>query len=374
LALAAIMGLWVINVFISHATINIYARGTALKNDLAFTIDPTAKATDTAGGVVMGQLVTASRDATAPLTATGKKDVGTKASGEVTIYNNYDAASHTIPAGTKLVSSDGRAFVTKAATVVPGLTVVVLPGPKLSTVPGSSGSVPVEAIASGDQYNLAANTAYAVSAQPDKIYATGKQMSGGLSKSITIVSQVDIDKAKADALATDLAPGKTEATGKLMSGYTAIENSFAQAVGELSASPALDAEAPSGSGTVTVHLNYSLLAYSRADLVALGRSNLSRQITADMQIYDDGSGDAQIVSGDKPGSYHFVALAYVGSRIDTTKLTSSVTGKRYGDAVDLIGRLPGVEKVEVNLSPSWNTSLPLLGDHIRTTIKVSPKG
>ncbi len=362
--LAAILLIWVVNVWVAHANVRIYARGDAIQNDFAFTIDPVAKASDPARSVIVGQLITTSRDATATLTATGQKDAGTKASGTVSVKNCEDTSSHNLPVGTQFKNGD-KVFSSTGAATVPGGA--FSGGGTVCT----SGTVVIAVIASanGDGYNLAAGT-YTSPALTANYKVNGSQMAGGTTKNITVVAQTDIDKAKADALAKDRDAAKTEALAKTAAGYATIDSTFVQTPGEVTASPALDAEG--STGTVTVHMTYTILAYNKADLASLATTTLAKKAPADAQVYDDGAADSKLTT--ITAGYQYSAQAYVGTRIDTDKITKAITGKRYGDAIDYMNKLPGVEKVEVDLTPRWITSLPVFGSHINLTLKVAPKG
>lgn len=138
---------------------------------------------------IIGKAVTVEATSEGEATATGKKDVGTKASGDVTVYNGWDTLSHSYNSGTKLTSS-GKTFLAKSAFTVPGATLS-----QGSISPGKV-TVSVEALESGESYNIDAGKFVIVGA-PDKIYGQiTESLSGGTTKQLTIVSEADLEKAK----------------------------------------------------------------------------------------------------------------------------------------------------------------------------------
>ena len=124
---------------------------------------------------------------------TGKKNLGAKASGTITIYNNLDSNSHSFSAGTKL-SSSSKTFILKNSVSVPGATVQ-----NLKIVPGSV-NAEIEAENPGEEYNVKAGrfTIIGLSAgQQEAIYGqSSKDLTGGFSKEVQVVSQNDYDQAK----------------------------------------------------------------------------------------------------------------------------------------------------------------------------------
>lgn len=370
----AIAALIITNMIITSAKVTIFAKGTGVATDFNFTLDTTSGQSDIVKKSVVSQSLSVAHQLTAPVAATGKKDIGTKATGTVTIYNEYDAASHSLPAGTKFIATDGKVFVSTEAAVVPGLTVIILPGPTFSTKPGASGPIAVEAANSGDGYNLAAGK-YSITGQPDKIYAQGKQMTGGSSKQVDIITAADIDAAKKAALDKDKPLGQKEVVAKAATGYKSLDATFAISTGEATASPAIDSQA--STGTVSLSANYTILAYNVADLAAVAKSEQERQLGEGNQIYDNGAVDAKLsvpgASGSGVWTIHYATTAYAGAKLDTSKIAKTMAGKRYGDAADIGAKLPGVERVEITLWPAWASKLPRITKNIHISVKVTPK-
>jgi hypothetical protein len=375
LAVFLVVGYFAAMFFLQSATVTLYANGTKVDIDTTFAVDPALKSTDKAKAVLAGQTVTVSKDLSGSFTPTGKKDAGTKAGGQVTMYNEYDVIPHTIVAGTQLVAPDGKVFRTKSDATIPGAT-VGLSGGKFTLTPGKSDAIAVEADQSGDTYNEGPARYTVKNYTGDmqaKIYGQGAQMSGGTTKTVTVVTQTDVDTAKAAILDKDKDNAGRDLKSRVPSGYVALEPSQTSATDTVTPSPAVEAEG--ATGNLALKVTYTVLAVKESEYHDLVRAQELKQIGDKNQIYDDGIGAAEITTSDKDATgrqtFHLTTEAFGGVKIDTTAVAAQVKGKRYGDAVDLANRQPGVSRAEVTLKPSWSTSLPGRTDKIKVVIQVA---
>jgi len=370
LGVALIAGYVLFMALFTKANVTLYASGSKVQIDANFAVD-TNGATDIAAAVISGQAISNAKDLSGSFAPTGQKDVGTKAGGTITVKNEYDTDTHPLQAGTRFNAPDGKVFRTTQDVVVPGLRVA--PGP---VIVAGSVTVNVTADQNGDGYNEAP-ARYTIpgygAAMQTNIYGQGAQMSGGTSKTVTVVSQADIDKAKADLLAKDKASAETNLKGKVPSGYLAMPDSMQATPGAASSSPAVGEEA--NSATLTLPVTYTLLTVKKSDYTDFIHAQEQTQIGAKNQIYNDGIDAAQITAGDKDSkgraTFKFATEAYGGVKLDIAGITNQIKGKRYGDAVDVAGKQPGVQRAEVTISPAWATSLPGNVSKIKVTIKVA---
>jgi hypothetical protein len=376
LALAAIIitGYFIYINIAAKATIILSAAGTKVAVDSTFSVDPNQTTSNIPGSILAGQTISYSKDLTGQATATGQQDAGTKASGQMTIYNTYDTNSHVLSAGTRFAAPDGNIFTTNSDTTVPGATPTLKAG-QLSLQPGTI-TVPVTASLNGDKYNEAPAKYTIVAYSGDmqaKIYGQGAQMSGGTSKLVTILSQDDVSKAQADILAADKDNAQKALDSHAPSGYVILTGSTNQTVGNVTSNPAVNAAA--SSATVTVHITYTELSVKETDYRAFIRAKEQSQIGKSNQIYDDGISSAVISAAGKDSAGHaqfsLSTQAYSGAKIDTSVLASELAGKKYGDASDIAARQPGIQHVAISLSPSWLTSLPHNAAKINIAIQVA---
>lgn len=371
LALVLVAGYMAAMYLFTGATVVLYANGTKIDIDTSFTVDPAQKSTDKSKAVLAAQQVSVSKDLSGSFTATGKKDAGTKASGQMTIKNEYDTDTHPLQEGTRFVAPDGKVFRTTEATTIPGLTVA--PGPII--VPGSV-TVGVIADQAGDSYNEGP-AKYTIpgysGTMQQKIYGQGGQMSGGTTKTVTIVTQSDVDAAKTELLDKDKDNATRDLDGRLPSGYVALAPSRATATGDVSPSPAIDTEATTA--TLSLKVTYTVLAVKQSEYEELVQAQEQAQIGAQNQIYDNGLDNAQLTVTDKDASgrskFHLTTEAYGGPKLDKAAIAKQLGGHRYGDALEAAEKLPGVNRAEITITPGWATSLPRRADKITVTIQVA---
>jgi len=376
LALAVIIVLFVVNFLLTSATVVIYAKGNQLPVSASFTADPNANATTIGSSTLKAQNLTSNKSLTQQVPATGSLDVGTKASGTIDIKNCYSITPLMLPSGTTF-SSGGLNFTSNSAVMVPPAT-LTNHSPFVCSTPGSA-NVTVTAAQNGDSYNLGSAT-YSVGSYPNDssngVVGQGSQMSGGVTKTETVVQQSDIDGAVAAMLSGDKAGAQTDLTKQAANGYQMITSTLTQTPSGISSDTPVGAQATNINVKVTA--GYSALAIASSDLDKFLSAQALKQAGGADQVYDSGAGSAQLTDA-KPGSgaqtISAVTNASVGPKIDTTVIAKQIKGKKYGDALDQLNKLPGVDHATITISPSWSTGLPSRTGRIKISIKVvSPSG
>jgi hypothetical protein len=368
---AALLLLIAANIYFTNAKVTLFMKGTQSTVSFGLTADPTLKQSSTDTGVLAASQLTVSKTLQSSVQATGTKDAGTKANGTMTVYNSYDSSPHPLVAGTRFTAPDGKVFKSTADTTVPGGT---LGGGKI--VPGQT-TVQVEAADNGDQYNLGParyNIPGLSADQQAGIYGQGAQMKGGTSKTIKVIIQADVDKAKQAALDGNKDKVQSDLKDKAGKGQTVLVESLQQNVTSADSNPEVGAEA--SSGQVSVQVTYTQLAVSQSELSQLTRSAELKDVGQDKEIYSDGSDKLQLTALGKPdgdGTQKFTAtaIAFAGAKIDKAALAKEMTNKKYGDATDIGSRQSDVERTEIKLTPGWATGMPIISGHIHIDVKVA---
>ncbi|MCB9821947.1 hypothetical protein H6801_01075 [Candidatus Nomurabacteria bacterium] len=283
--------------------------------------------------------------------ATGQQDLGTKASGQVTISATCSPSTFglTIPSGTA-VSSGDKSFITQETATLDDLG----PGCVLSD------TVAVVASQNGDQFNLSPRN-FTVAGN-SSVTAKGTQMSGGTSRVVKVISQTDIDKAKEQINQQDTSTVKNDL--KQAFGRTDIiilEDSFISSFGEPTSEPAVNQEA--NEGKLTMQVSYSILAVAKNDLGASLDSFIATQMTnKDQQrVYNNGLDNVrfekQSVSG-RTAMYKISTTGQYGPQFDLEAIKKELAGKKFGEMRSYIQNLPGVKGSDINLSPFWARRAP----------------
>lgn len=359
----------------TSAKVTLYAAGTKVEVDTTFAADPGLKSTDQAKSVLAAQLVTESKDLSGPFVPTGKQDAGTKAGGTVTVVNNNNKA-YDFVAGTRFQAPDGKIFRSTADIHIDPATATIVGFPPKAVIVPTKKDVAVTADANGDSFNEAP-AAYSIpglsAAEQQGINGQGAQMSGGTTKTVTIVAQTDVDGEKAALLAKDSDTAARDLQGRVPSGYVALVSSQTTTADTVTPSPAVGAQGDTA--TLAVKVTYTVLAVKQADYSALLHAQEQKQVGGKNQIYDDGLGAAQVTASDKDSSgrqtFHLTTEAYSGAKLDKAAIAAQLKGQRFGDASTAASGLPGVTRADITIVPGWVSRMPSRPDKISVTITVA---
>ena len=315
--------------------------------------------------VIKASIQESKKTLTQDITPTGERDLGTKATGKVSLQNcSRSDDSVTIPGGTG-VSANNLTFLTAKTVVLPA-----------SSFSGSSRcrttpvSVDVTAQNNGDNYNLSGRS-YDVSGVAN-VTATGSQMSGGTSKVVKIVTQADVDRAAAAFKQQDDAAIKAELTKAFGPGIRVFEDSFTSTVGAQRSEPSVGQEATSAK--LTAEASYTMLGAPVDGLnEALDSFVATKMTDKDKQrVYKNGIKEARFEKAEltsREAVYKVTARAQFGPQFDEEALKAAVSKKKIGEARSYLQELPGVKGVDIHLSPFWARTLPSQ-DKIKTTLEV----
>jgi hypothetical protein len=353
--------------FAPHATITIAAKTTSVNVDRTLTLNPSAQTSDPNNLTLKPIVQQLKKSVATEFTATGTKDIGDKAKGTMTVSNGNSSDSVTIPAGTVFVAADNHKFTSNAAVTIPGAKVV---GGHIQ--PGSA-NVDVTATDIGPDFNLAAQ---GYSAQGfDGISASGSDMTGGSKQTVAVVSQADVDKAKGQLATQNLTDVKNELKKQFTGDQLIIEESFTNDSPNPSVSPAVGEQAKTAK--LTSETTYTYVGLSRGDLKTVLNNAVSDVIKNkdDQQVYSLGENRIVFQTFQKldGGGFkaHMLTSGAVGPKIDAKQLAKQLVGKRYGEIQALIGNIPGVNSVDINLSPFWVSTAPS-ADKIDIKFSVAP--
>lgn len=302
--------------------------------------------------IFAGEMIDLSQEKEEKFVSTGKKNLGGYATGTLTLYNYWDSNAQNLDKGTKF-SSSSKTFISKAEATIPGTSIK---GGNI--VPGTS-SVEIEAENPGEEYNVKAGRFSIVglpAAQQEKIYGqTNKDLTGGFSKEVTVVSQKDFDQAKeklVKELSSDLQNQLTDKSG----GKEVLEKAIQNETVEAKSSANVDSEAS----------DFTLKIKQRLRVIVFDKNSFDKfvfQITEKQIPYDKmislGPNDA-IVPSVKETKYDQNILllqtniqAKISLRVDTEKVKKDLLGKNLSGAQSYLSNLSGVAGSDVQFKPSW---------------------
>ncbi len=341
--------------FAPHATVNIKAKTTTESVDTPIGLNVNGT-TDVDARVIKPTVQQIKKTNSVDFDATGKKDIGNKATGTVTISNCDTNDPIAIAAGTGL-SSNGLTFITVSGVTVPGAKFSGGGCSKAGTA-----SVAVQAQDLGENYNISSGNSFTVAGQSSQV--GGKNSSaftGGSKRTATVVSDSDINTAKAKIIEQNGEAGRKELNDKFDDKkYVVIDKSYKADPTTVTSAPASGAEGTKGK--LTVEITYTLLAMDKDDVNAVLDSYLKDKIKGqkNQKIYDNGLSKLQF-SDFSDTSVTFKTKGYVGPTIDTKNLKPQLVGKNYEDIRQKIKAIDGVEDVDTKFFPFWISSAPSEG-------------
>lgn len=296
-------------------------------------------------------------------TPSGSKNIGDKASGTITIRNCDYPSGFTLPANTQFVGDDKHHFVSTATVSVPQFT-----GPAHNCSLGGSSSgkatVQVQAADIGPDYNVGAQ-AYAITGMTGNVDAVGSVMGGGSQQTVTVVTQADVDKAQSqlnDQISQAAQTMKNKLTSQFGNDQVVITESITSSSDTPVSSPDVDQQG--AQAKLSINTTYTAVGLIKSDVSALLAASLKPALSskAGQIVFDDGSKKLQFQAfqqtGDGMYAVTLTTTGYIGPKIDTQQLGQQIRGKVYGEAQQIINQIPGVDKVDIKLSPFWVTSVP----------------
>lgn len=323
----------------------------AQKLDLNFTAELNEMAVQTTKEELKVVKKSGSKSVQESVPATGQQDIGSKASGKLTITNCTDN-DVTISAGTG-VSSGGLTYLTASSVSVPASDFFSNGTCKNN---GKS-SVNITAREAGAQYNSGAKS-FSISGVPSKVSGQSGQISGGTTQVVKVVAQADVDSLKAKFAEANQDAYKTELKSQFNSSQKSLDDTFKVDLGQPTITPTVGQQSEQVSGSVTV--TYSMYGVEQKELEKILELNInSAKESDDQSIIQDGIDELKLsVNEDDPSSFGFSTVAYVGPPLDLEAIKNETAGKKKGEAIQAIKSIEGVNDASVKITPFWASSLP----------------
>lgn len=306
---------------------------------------------------LVGNLVESQQSTSLTVTSTGKKDIGAKASGTITITNKYRDSSgagkdQTFPAGTKATDTKSKkVFTLNSAVTVSRVTFNSLNGQPIY----DSKSVKVTATEPGESYNVAPGSFSLAGALADTTVESSEAFTGGLTKQVTVLSQEDFDKALLQAKTEAETKAKAELQEKAKS-LLILPEAIWQSVITQKADHAVGDQTDTSS--LQLSTNYATFAIDQAKIEEKLRAALSKDITASQElVIPEGKGAVPLfkgVSEDKARlSLEISGQGYKVQKIDKQAIASDVHNRSVASAEALLKEKYLAQEVAVAIRPSW---------------------
>lgn len=295
--------------------------------------------------------------------ATGKKNVGEKAKGDVVVYTYFkEKGTVQVSAGSNFTYG-GLSYVSNEATTLSwdGTTVSDCENVNEASAFTSGcliyGRVGVTAAEPGSNYNIApSNSGWNTTANVG-VYSD-KAMSGGTDQTITVVQQSDIDKAKAELASGNETENKNKILEQLSDDVLVIDSSFKQTTGDAVSTPAVGEEVKEGEQA-------TLKATTTASMYVVDKTKVEEFITEkanlsdDQKIYEIKNPFIENFTKTDSGYVGKLKTSYLtGPKITVASIVDAIKGRGIGDAQHVLKDIDGVASVTIDTSYPWVTAVP----------------
>ena len=360
-----------------QARADIKLQSEPVTRDLEVRVDSNQLIGDAANLVIPGEFLQSENTKGRKFAATGKKDVGQKASGFVYIYN-FSKTTLVLKAQTTVlnVGDQQYLFVQDVGNIRP----TALIGLEDQEVDRTSliAPVPVVAAGPGPAYNLAEGARLEImnevfGAQPKALYAVAAErgLTGGVTREIKVVTENDI-LSSFDVLNQELI---SETRNKLNGTPHSklLDQAASSEIIEKYSSVVPGQEVSEFESAIKVRLK--ALAYDELEVLRIIRERISKLLPKNKILSSDADfrlnsrfKSIDLESGSGILTNHFESK--VVYQLDRQELLEKIKGKTPDEIREILLSRPEIESVEIKLSPFWVKKMPRFSKRI--TLELSP--
>ncbi|MFC1700663.1 hypothetical protein ACFLZ0_00735 [Patescibacteria group bacterium] len=368
IGLAIILTSLVVYFVLPTAEIEIYPNIETINFDLSVSGSKDIMEIDTDLNKIPLQEIRVEKTISKEFESTGEKDLAEKATGIITIYNEYSSDPQTLVATTRFRSPDGKIFrITKN---------IIVPGAKIENAKIVPNTLDVEVVADqpGPDYNIEPSefTIPGFKGSPKYVGFYGKStesMSGGAIGRVKVVIAEDMDGAE-DILREELFDSVKESLQKeIPDGFGLIEDSIQENIIEKEFSVEQDEEAESF--TLNIKAEALALAYKKYDLKSIIDLNLIAEVDDNKKILSD-SQEFEWTGVEFDEDKEEVSLSLsvrenVSLDVDISSIKNDLAGKNEIEARKYFSGQTDIQKVKFSFWPFWVKKIPTKQSRIKIT-------
>jgi len=333
---------------VMSAIVDVTLKTQTVNKQLELKLDPTATASDPTTGILKAEIVRQTANGEKTTETTGKKIIGEKATGKVTLFNRT-SSSKTFPAGTVLKSGVHKYLTEKTETIASAST-----GTNFETKPGTV-DVSVTAAEIGTESNLSKETEMVIDTFSKDTYVarSSSDLAGGTSREIKAVSQKDQDE-----LMTVLKKQLNEQAVKSLQDQAGsgkyvfptnrvkvVTSKFSTEVGK-----------ETNTLTLTLSVEAEALSYSAAELKTLANQVITSTVPAGFSVTEDAIQllttpvTTSTTSAQVSIKADINAAAKPQAKVDEWK--KQLEGMQLGAATTLLKGKPEIADAKITLQPA----------------------
>lgn len=322
------------------------------EQEIEFLVNTQSLEVDTGAKTIPGRYMEIAETVTKTKDATGTKNVGDRARGEITI--NRIGPAITLPKGTIIVSGTLKFTLDK--------DVAVASGSGLSSIGHNTESATVTAVEIGQNGNLAAGKDFKVGTYSQSTIdaKNDKAFSGGTSREVAAVGVADLKDLEAEATADLKTQAEVQLKEQLDGEEIVISDTSAMTINKKEFS------AKAGDEARTIDLALS----GNARFVVVKRSSLAQIIQAQATLPAGFSLQSDQITVEtksvKATTYRVLAQGNMVPQVKPEELIGKISGKSAQAARDILAETPGFVRAEI----STKYQFPLIGTlpHLKRNI------
>jgi len=331
------------------------------------TVNKDASGVDNGNMTIPGKLIGKEEELEKPFAASGQKNIGEKAKGKVTVYNNWGEFPISLPTGTKF-SGGGAEFVSTAAVTVPGAQDSYRDANgNLQYHTLGTADVNVEATSVGEQGNIGpSNFTITTIPKVQQTWLTGKSaatMTGGSNNIVKVVADKDLKAAK-ESTEKEL---KAKITDEIKAGLAGNEQLLDQAIGEnISAESSSDKAGDQVDAFFyKIKIKIEAITFSEDDAKILLLDNAKNQLPQDKEIVSNADEKIKYEVANFDLGKGTITLkgtfdGYIAAKYDISAIKKEIKGRSIKTATNKITAHTGVLSVDITTWPGFLRSLPLI--------------
>ena len=353
----ALGGAYIASAYFNHANITITFKKTPWTWQGNLTVDKSVSTDDLSNGVLAGQIFTSDKNITDTYKASGQQNVSLKATGVITIYNDYSTKPQELVATTRFLTPDGKIFRITTNVTVPGAT-----QGSGGSLHASSITAPIVADQAGPAYNIgpvAKLTIPGFQKDPQYNYFWGTitaSTTGGFTGMRAVPTAADIAAAEASTTADLQASLQGGFNGSYPNNFKILDGATQITTGKLTVNTTTDAQ---GNFTVFATATLSAIGFDetalKSALLTVAQGTEASSTFADINL-NYGSVSANFSKGQV--SFSLSAQGDLEPALSPVDFEQQLLGKSTADARTVIAALPELASAEISVWPAWLNAIP----------------
>lgn len=362
----------IIAFILPRADISIVLKSEGISYNFEFLTDETLDNIDFANNKIPLEKIEIIGQESGEYPTKGKKHLQEKASGEITVFNEYSSNPQRIVANTRFLSKDSnKLFKVKEAVTIPGFSRV-----EGVDVPGQV-KIMVYADKIGEDYNIGNSSFYLPglqgTAKYTSIYARSiKPISGGIDREVSYFSESDYITAKENLLKLAKEKNASDFESKISDRSILLEETKKDEDIEIETNVEVGDIADKFEMKITV--KNSVVTINREDLEKIIDEKIVSKLDANKSLLENSRiyNVHEIVINDDDQINIFVDVKQnVIENIDVDNLKFEIVNKDEENLKSYFRNIDGIKSTDISLWPFWVKKIPSSYEKINITIDIN---